>query len=164
MRKSLPRTGSRSLRTFGPSAAGGGAARAFASRSPPHETAANSRQRAALPRRSRNRGSKKDGCRKIVDFSAPVRSRGGFGRNVPRSFRTGAVPSQRPHSPSRGTSVRAATYRRTSDSRASRTTYQSFGPAATRLLPSSLPVNFTKFLMKRSARSLAFASHSEAFL
>ena len=36
---------------------------------------------------------------------------------------------------------------------------QSFGPASTRDLPSSLPVNFSKFLMKRPARSLAFSSH-----
>lgn len=37
------------------------------------------------------------------------------------------------------------------------------GPAATNALPASLPVNFAKFLMKRPARSCAFASHSEAF-
>lgn len=34
-----------------------------------------------------------------------------------------------------------------------------FGPAATSDLPSSLPQNFVKFLMKRAAKSLAFSSH-----
>ena len=38
--------------------------------------------------------------------------------------------------------------------------YCSFGPASTSDLPRSLPVNFSKFLMKRPARSLAFVSHS----
>lgn len=38
-----------------------------------------------------------------------------------------------------------------------------FGPAATSFLPASLPVNLAKFLMKRSARSLAFTSQSAAF-
>ena len=38
----------------------------------------------------------------------------------------------------------------------------SCGPAATRDLPSSLPVYFTKFLMKRPARSFALVYHSEA--
>ncbi len=37
-----------------------------------------------------------------------------------------------------------------------------FGPAATSALPASLPVNLAKFLMKRSARSLALASHCAA--
>ena len=37
-----------------------------------------------------------------------------------------------------------------------------FGPAATNALPASLPVNFTKFLMKRPARSFAFSSHLQA--
>ncbi len=41
--------------------------------------------------------------------------------------------------------------------------YFSFGPAATRLLPSSLPVNFTKFFTKRLARSSALVSHSAGF-
>ena len=36
----------------------------------------------------------------------------------------------------------------------------SWGPASTRALPASLPVYFTKFLMKRAARSSAFLSHS----
>ena len=35
----------------------------------------------------------------------------------------------------------------------------SWGPAATRALPASLPVYFTKFFTKRPARSLAFSSH-----
>ena len=39
----------------------------------------------------------------------------------------------------------------------------SFGPAATRALPASFPSYFTKFLMKRPARSLAFSSHSARF-
>ena len=38
-----------------------------------------------------------------------------------------------------------------------------FGPAATSFLPASLPVNLAKFLMKRSAKSLAFTSQSAAF-
>ena len=38
----------------------------------------------------------------------------------------------------------------------------SWGPAATRALPSSLPVYFSKFLMKRADRSLALVSHSAA--
>ena len=38
----------------------------------------------------------------------------------------------------------------------------SWGPAATRALPSSLPVYFSKFLMKRADRSLAFSSQMEA--
>ena len=38
----------------------------------------------------------------------------------------------------------------------------SCGPAATRALPASLPVYFTKFLVKRAARSFAFTSHSAA--
>ena len=38
----------------------------------------------------------------------------------------------------------------------------SWGPAATRALPSSLPVYLAKFLMKRSDRSLAFSSQMEA--
>lgn len=42
--------------------------------------------------------------------------------------------------------------------------YFTFGPAATRLLPSSLPVNFVKFFTKRLARSSAFVSHSLASL
>ena len=37
-----------------------------------------------------------------------------------------------------------------------------FGPAATSALPASFPVNLAKFLMKRSARSLALASHCAA--
>ena len=40
--------------------------------------------------------------------------------------------------------------------------YYNFGPAATSALPASLPVNLAKFLMKRSARSLALASHCAA--
>ena len=40
--------------------------------------------------------------------------------------------------------------------------YSKWGPAATSDLPSSLPVNFEKFLMKRPARSLAFSFHCEA--
>ncbi|MNG15684.1 hypothetical protein D3C84_995290 [compost metagenome] len=36
----------------------------------------------------------------------------------------------------------------------------SWGPAATRRLPSSVSVKRSKFLMKRSARSTALASHS----
>ena len=43
-------------------------------------------------------------------------------------------------------------------------TYFTLGPAATRLLPSSLPVNFTKFFTKRLARSSALVSHSLGFL
>ena len=39
-----------------------------------------------------------------------------------------------------------------------------FGPAATSDLPSSLPVNFAKFLMKRPARSSALVFHSAASL
>lgn len=35
-----------------------------------------------------------------------------------------------------------------------------FGPAATKALPAALPSYFTKFLMKRSARSFAFLFHS----
>lgn len=35
----------------------------------------------------------------------------------------------------------------------------SLGPAGTRALPAALKVNFSKFLMKRAARSLAFSSH-----
>ena len=42
--------------------------------------------------------------------------------------------------------------------------YFSFGPAATSFLPSSLPVNFVKFLTKRPARSSAFTSQSLALL
>ena len=38
----------------------------------------------------------------------------------------------------------------------------SWGPAATRALPSSLPVYLTKFFWKRAARSSAFAFHSDA--
>ena len=38
----------------------------------------------------------------------------------------------------------------------------SWGPAATRALPSSLPVYLAKFLMKRADRSLAFSSQTEA--
>ena len=38
----------------------------------------------------------------------------------------------------------------------------SFGPAATRALPAAFVVNFSKFLMKREERSLAFSS--QAFL
>jgi hypothetical protein len=34
-----------------------------------------------------------------------------------------------------------------------------FGPAATKALPASFPVNLEKFLMKRPAKSLAFSSH-----
>ncbi len=34
-----------------------------------------------------------------------------------------------------------------------------FGPASTKALPASLPVNLAKFLMKRPAKSLAFSSH-----
>ena len=41
--------------------------------------------------------------------------------------------------------------------------YYSWGPAATRALPSSLPVYLVKFLMKRADRSLALVSHSSAF-
>ena len=37
-----------------------------------------------------------------------------------------------------------------------------FGPAATKALPASFVVNFSKFLMKREERSLAFSS--QAFL
>ena len=37
------------------------------------------------------------------------------------------------------------------------------GPAATRALPASLPVYFTKFLVKRAARSAALASQSATF-
>jgi len=37
----------------------------------------------------------------------------------------------------------------------------SLGPASTRALPSSLPVYFSKFLMNRADRSLAFSSHTE---
>ena len=36
------------------------------------------------------------------------------------------------------------------------------GPALTSALPASLPVYLAKFLTKRAARSLAFASHSPA--
>ncbi len=36
----------------------------------------------------------------------------------------------------------------------------SWGPAATRALPASLPVYLTKFLMKRPARSSALAFHT----
>ena len=36
----------------------------------------------------------------------------------------------------------------------------SWGPAATRALPSSLPVYLVKFLMKRADRSLAFSSQT----
>ena len=36
----------------------------------------------------------------------------------------------------------------------------SFGPAATKALPASFVVNFSKFLMKREDRSLAFSSHA----
>ena len=45
-----------------------------------------------------------------------------------------------------------------------RSDYFTFGPAATRFLPSSLPVNFVKFFTKRLARSSAFVSHSLASL
>lgn len=45
-----------------------------------------------------------------------------------------------------------------------RSDYFTFGPAATRLLPSSLPVNFVKFFTKRFARSSALVSHSLASL
>ena len=38
----------------------------------------------------------------------------------------------------------------------------SWGPAATRALPSSLPVYLVKFFWKRSARSFALVSHSAA--
>ncbi len=38
-----------------------------------------------------------------------------------------------------------------------------FGPAATRALPAALPVYFSKFLMKRPAKSFALVSHSDAF-
>ena len=38
----------------------------------------------------------------------------------------------------------------------------SWGPAATRALPSSLPVYLAKFLMKRADRSLAFSSQTPA--
>ena len=38
----------------------------------------------------------------------------------------------------------------------------SWGPAATRALPSSLPVYLVKFLMKRADRSFAFSSQTEA--
>ncbi len=38
----------------------------------------------------------------------------------------------------------------------------SWGPAETSALPASLPSYFAKFLMKRSARSFALVSHSEA--
>ena len=41
--------------------------------------------------------------------------------------------------------------------------FYSFGPAATRALPASLPSYLAKFLMKRPARSLAFSSHSARF-
>ena len=37
-----------------------------------------------------------------------------------------------------------------------------FGPASTKALPASLPVNFAKFLMKRPAKSSAFLFHSAA--
>ena len=37
----------------------------------------------------------------------------------------------------------------------------SWGPAATRALPSSLPVYLVKFLMKRADRSFAFSSQTE---
>jgi len=40
--------------------------------------------------------------------------------------------------------------------------YYSWGPAATRALPSSLPVYLVKFLMKRADRSFAFSSQMEA--
>ncbi len=40
--------------------------------------------------------------------------------------------------------------------------YYNFGPAATRFLPASLPVNLAKFLMKRPAKSFAFSSHCAA--
>ena len=36
----------------------------------------------------------------------------------------------------------------------------SFGPAATKALPASFVVNFSKFLMKREERSLAFSSQT----
>ena len=35
-----------------------------------------------------------------------------------------------------------------------------FGPAATKALPASFVVNFSKFLMKREERSLAFSSQT----
>ena len=38
-----------------------------------------------------------------------------------------------------------------------------FGPAATSALPVSFVVYFSKFLMKRPARSLAFSSHCAGF-
>ena len=41
-----------------------------------------------------------------------------------------------------------------------RDTNQSFGPAATKALPAAFVVNFSKFLMKRDERSLAFSSHA----
>ena len=34
-----------------------------------------------------------------------------------------------------------------------------FGPAETKALPASLPVNLAKFFWKRAAKSLAFSSH-----
>ncbi len=40
--------------------------------------------------------------------------------------------------------------------------YYSFGPAATRALPAALPVNFSKFLIKRLAKSSALVFHSLA--
>ena len=40
--------------------------------------------------------------------------------------------------------------------------YSTTGPAATRALPASFPVYFTKFFTKRDARSFAFSSHSAA--
>ena len=42
--------------------------------------------------------------------------------------------------------------------------YFTFGPAVTSFLPSSLPVNFTKFFTKRLARSSALTSQSLALL
>ena len=39
--------------------------------------------------------------------------------------------------------------------------YASFGPAATNALPAALPSYFTKFLMKRPARSCALPSQTE---
>lgn len=41
--------------------------------------------------------------------------------------------------------------------------HQSSGPAVTKALPASFPVNLLKFLMKRSDKSFALVSHSPAW-
>ena len=84
------------------------------------------------------------------------RSRGGGRRAAQKHWPAASGRRRYEKSPAPADGSRTRRFRRSD--------YFTFGPAATRFLPSSLPVNFVKFFTKRLARSSAFVSHSLASL